>query len=49
MQFDRQNHLIALLASVALHALVFALAGNHSLRFTSGPDLPNAEEKIIYL
>ena len=49
MRFDRHHHLVALLASVALHAMVLALAGDYPLRFAGKPNQPKAEEKIIYL
>ncbi len=39
----------ALFLSVALHAVVFAFAANYLHLLDSKPDMPKAEEKIVYL
>jgi hypothetical protein len=49
MQYDRGQHLFAVLATVALHALVLALSSEYRFRFTGKADPPKAEEKIIFL
>jgi hypothetical protein len=49
MQYDGDHHLLAFLASVAMHATVLAVASDHSFRFTGRSDLPKDEEKIVFL
>ena len=49
MQYDRHNRLLALLVSVALHALVLALAGSGAFRSSGKTEPTKAEERIIVL
>lgn len=49
MQFNKDNHLLAVFFSLALHALVFSFACNNQFRFIGKPDTPTAEERIIFL
>ncbi len=49
MQYDRGQQLFAVLISLALHALVFALSSDYRLGLTGKADLPKAEERIIFL
>lgn len=47
MQHDRLTPLLAVLASVALHALIFGLAGDPLFRRAAGPDLPRTDEQVV--
>lgn len=49
MEHNRNNHLFAVFFSVALHATLFALASNYQFRFSGKPDIPKAEEQIIFM
>jgi hypothetical protein len=49
MQSERDKHLFALLVSVVLHALAFALASDNLFSFSAKRDLPEAGEQIIFL
>lgn len=43
------NRLVAVILSVALHALVFALVGGHPFHLASQPDARKPEEKIVFM
>lgn len=49
MQINKDKRLLAVFFSLALHALVFSLASNNQFRTIDKPDMPKAEEKIVFL
>lgn len=49
MRLNKNKHLLAVLSSLAVHALVISLVSNTRFVFTDRPDRPKAKEVIIFL
>ncbi|MDO8298861.1 energy transducer TonB [Lacisediminimonas sp.] len=49
MQYNSNKHLFAVFFSVALHATVLVLASNYQFKFSGKPDVPKADEMIVYM
>jgi hypothetical protein len=48
MQLNRDNYFFAVIFSVALHVMLFALASNYQFKFIAKPVTPKPEESIIF-
>jgi len=49
MQLNKHTHLLAVIFSLTLHALVFMLASNKQFGFINNPAKPKAEATVIFL